>query len=130
MDRSRKEERASLAIKKLDDAIREIQKQAERDIQELRRAKEAILKLPSQTQDLMGVRLSDAITTVLNSAGGRMPFSALLEELLGRGARLGVPEKPQRFTANLKTAVINGPRFRYDKVTDSVSLIKRKERNQ
>lgn len=126
MERSRKEERGSLAIKKLDDAIREIQKQAERDIQELRRAKEAILNLPSQTQDLAGLRLTDAINAVLNGFDGPVPFSVLKELLQQRGARLGVADKPQRYTANLKTAIVNNPKkFRYNKSTQMVSLVKR-----
>ena len=40
------------------------------------------------------------------------------------GARLGSPDKPLRFTANLKTAIINSPRkFKYDSGQGMVSLV-------
>lgn len=141
----------TIAIKILDEKMRDIREQAERDIAELLRAKEALLKLPLKPESKevvkvvkkesgggprkpaaavaatqgswKGVRLTDAIDVYLNSVNRPVKFTALKKALEERGVRLGDPDKPRRYAANLKTAIINNrKKFVYDKDTDKVSL--------
>lgn len=128
----------SAAIKLLDEAIAqhdEAIKQHKREREELVRAKLALAqtnghprsrsKGTQPAKDLLGVRLTDSIRAVLNGNGGKMEFTRLKNCLIIRGVRLGTPEKPLRFSANLKTAIVNNPRvFQFDKSTDMVSLVK------
>lgn len=71
------------------------------------------------------LRLPDAVYMFLQNFTEPIPFGDLVNGLQARGVRLGNPDKPRRFPANVKTTVINNrSRFRYDKKRDTVVLVR------
>lgn len=119
--------------------IEEHEKQVEehkRELAELDRVIDRIKSGPPQTKEqvvakyarkfagiLKGMSLPDSIHTVLIE--GPMPFEKLVETLKIGGVKLGDPEKPNRYAANVKTTIANNrSRFRYDKRKDTVQLLR------
>jgi chorismate-pyruvate lyase len=117
--------RLHTAIKILNLKIQDLEKQ----LKELITTRDSLAEFEtreydaSHKKDLAGLRLTDAITAVLNTFDEAIELDMLREILEERGARLGVPGKPQRFAANLKTAIVNNPkRFRFNRATNRVEL--------
>lgn len=158
MAKDSEKDKMPLVIEMIDQRMREIQEQADAQLNELLHAKESLLKTynkdkersdkksknhngtngsmvravairkPSKWDGNDGlnwahIKLPDAIDRFLKSVGGKVLFATLLEELTQRNVRLGNPEKPARYGANLKVAIVNNKaRFNFDKKTQRVSL--------
>lgn len=119
------------AIEILEKRMEELKKEYDRDLAELKQAVEKIKADPPKKEPKIvrgrweGMSLTDGIHAYLLGHNGPVPFHTLMEALQQGGVRLGDPEKPNRYAANVKTTIINNKeRFRYDKKKDTVKLLR------
>jgi hypothetical protein len=70
-----------------------------------------------------GMGITDSVHAYLAQCKSAVPFKVVVEALQVGGVELGDPKKPARFTANVKTTIVNNRRrFRYDRQRDTVEL--------
>jgi len=73
-----------------------------------------------------GMSIPGWVQFYLSQHKGPVPFHDLLAALDQNGVELGKKEKPKRFGANLKTAIVSNRKgFRYDRSHDTVELLVR-----
>lgn len=125
----------SLAIAALQEKLALLEKDYVRDREELMRAISNLENLPAGTPMKNGITveagcwegmcLTDSIHTLLLRSRKPLAFATIVKALGLAGVRMGDPEKPQRYNANVKTTIVNNrDRFQYDKKRDTVRLVK------
>lgn len=127
----------NLAIAALQEKLAMLERDYVRDREELTRAITNLQLLPAGTPTKVkdgiaveagcweGMCLTDSIHTLLLRSRKPVAFATIVKALGLAGVRMGDPEKPQRYNANVKTTIINNSsRFRYDKKRDTVRLVK------
>lgn len=125
-------------LKKLEEDYKgkttELAAQYKRDREEILRALDN-LRNPPPPKDAAGIVieqggwegmcLTDSIHNLLLRERKPMQFPRIIKALTVAGVRMGDPEKPKRYGANVKTTIINNrKRFRYDKRSNTVRLVK------
>lgn len=117
----------SIAIKVLEERKIKLREEYERDLRELnetieRLRSDSARRVPGRWE---GMSIPDSIHAFLLEHRGPVKCQRIVEALVVGGVRLGDPEKPKRYVANVKTTIINNRRrFRYDKRKDTVQLLR------